>query len=160
MEACKPVATEGLRLALTPTINQMRYVLAIQYSNVSSTDFSKSVIGIIAIPGMMTGAILGGSSVEQASKLQMVIMFMISASTALSAIFTTVFALGMVVDSEHRVRSDRIDERPHAVWRGRDWLIRRIIEGFWTLLGNIGSKVGMKRRNDDDDRDETERLLG
>jgi hypothetical protein len=25
-EACKPIATEALRLALTPTINQMRYV--------------------------------------------------------------------------------------------------------------------------------------
>jgi len=27
LEACKPIATEALRLALTPTINQMRYVL-------------------------------------------------------------------------------------------------------------------------------------
>jgi len=109
---------------------------------------------------MMTGAILGGSSVEQASKLQMVIMFMISASTALAAIFTTVFALGMVVDGDHRVRGDRIDERAHAVWRGRDWLIRKIVEGFWVLLGSLGSKIGMKSLNDDGGRDETDRLLG
>jgi ABC-type iron transport system FetAB permease component len=28
-EACKPIATEALRLALTPTINQMRCVLSV-----------------------------------------------------------------------------------------------------------------------------------
>ena len=28
LEACKPMATEALRLALTPTINQMRYSLS------------------------------------------------------------------------------------------------------------------------------------
>lgn len=36
----------------------------------SPTDASHSVIGLISIPGMMTGAILGGSSVEQAARLQ------------------------------------------------------------------------------------------
>ena len=46
---------------------------------------------------MMTGAILGGSSVEQAARLQMVIMFMISSCTALSSIVTTILALGVVV---------------------------------------------------------------
>jgi ABC-type iron transport system FetAB permease component len=53
-EACLPIAREALRLALLPTINQM------------------SVIGLISIPGMMSGAILGGESVEQAARLQMV----------------------------------------------------------------------------------------
>lgn len=67
-----------------------------------------SVLGIIAIPGMMTGAILGGSSVTQAAKLQMIIMFCISASTALAAMFTTVYAISVVVDEEHRVRPDKI----------------------------------------------------
>lgn len=37
-EACRPVATEALRLALLPVINQM------------------SVIGLISIPGMMVSA--------------------------------------------------------------------------------------------------------
>ncbi len=79
----------------------------------------------------MTGAILGGSSVEQAAKLQMVIMFMISASTALASIVTTVLALALVVDGEHRVRSDRIDARKHVVWRARDDALARI--GQWLL---------------------------
>ncbi|KIJ08160.1 hypothetical protein PAXINDRAFT_173083 [Paxillus involutus ATCC 200175] len=111
-EACLPIAREALRLALTPTINQM------------------SVIGIIAIPGMMTGAILGGSSVEQAARLQMVIMFMISASTALASIATTVTTLATVVDNEHRVRPDRVDVRDHAIWRARNWVFAKIVGGL------------------------------
>jgi Uncharacterised protein family (UPF0014) len=88
----------------------------------------------------MTGAILGGSSVEQAAKLQMVIMFMISASTALASIVTTVLSLGMVVDGEHRVRSDRIDGREHVVWRARNWLVGQIIGGLSWIVRR-GRKV-------------------
>ncbi|EIW84455.1 hypothetical protein CONPUDRAFT_151474 [Coniophora puteana RWD-64-598 SS2] len=78
-----------------------------------------SVIGLISIPGMMTGAILGGSFVEQAAKLQIIIMFMLSASMALASIVATVLALRVVVDKEHRVRLDRVDVRDHAIWRVR-----------------------------------------
>ena len=82
----------------------------------------------------MTGAILGGSSVEQAAKLQMVIMFMISASTALAAIATTVVTLSVVVDSEHRVRPDRIDVKEHAIWRASNWIFAQIIGGVKCLV--------------------------
>lgn len=85
------------------------------------------MLGIIAIPGMMTGALLGGASVAQAARLQMVIMFMIAASTALAALITTACALAVTVDSEHRVRSEFIDERKHGVWRARDAVIARIL---------------------------------
>ena len=98
----------------------------------------------------MTGAILGGSSVEQAAKLQMVIMFMISSSTALASIITTVLALGMVVDTEHRVRSDRIDAREHAIWRARSWLARKVAE---RLSGMVKRKRESVNRGED-------RLLG
>ncbi|EPT01707.1 hypothetical protein FOMPIDRAFT_1036173 [Fomitopsis schrenkii] len=123
-EACKPIAKEALRLALTPNINQM------------------SVLGIIAIPGMMTGAILGGSSVEQAARLQMVIMFMISSCTALSSIVTTILALGVIVDSEHRVRTDRIDVRPPAIWRARNAFVAKLLE----RAKYVGDKVWTKTR--------------
>ncbi|KAG6914740.1 hypothetical protein DXG01_015651 [Tephrocybe rancida] len=48
-----------------------------------------SVIGI-AILGMMTGAILGGSSVEQAARLQIINMFMISSAPALASFFVAI----------------------------------------------------------------------
>lgn len=56
----------------------------------------------------MTGAILGGTSVQQAAKLQMIIMFMISSSTALATMFTTAYAIATIVDGEHRIRNERI----------------------------------------------------
>ncbi|XP_006459590.1 hypothetical protein AGABI2DRAFT_184217 [Agaricus bisporus var. bisporus H97] len=90
IEACRPIAIAALRLALTPTINSM------------------SVLGIIAIPGMMTGAILGGSSVQQAARLQMIIIFMISSSTTLATVFTTFSCIAVIVDAKHRIRCDRI----------------------------------------------------
>lgn len=128
MEACKPIAIDGLIMALTPPINQM------------------SVLGIISIPGMMTGAILGGSSVQQAAKMQMIIMFMISASTALASIFTTAYAISVVVDDEHRIRTDRIHSEPLALWRARSTLIEYMngsvqrgylwVRGWRSRMGN------------------------
>ncbi|KAG1895411.1 uncharacterized protein F5891DRAFT_1058202 [Suillus fuscotomentosus] len=138
-EACRPVAREALRLALAPTISQM------------------SVIGIISIPGMMTGAILGGSSVQQAARLQMVIMFMISASTALATIITTVTTLAIVVDNEDRLRPDRVDVRDHPVWRARNWLFSRAVDG---VKHTVRSCRGLARKDRQNGVAETDRLLG
>ena len=79
-----------------------------------------SVIGLIAIPGTMTGAILGGVSVQHAARLQMVIMFMIVAASVLSPMLVILAALLTVVDSEHRIRVGRVDPRKHWVWRMRE----------------------------------------
>ena len=88
----------------------------------------RSVIGIIAIPGMMTGAILGGASVHQAAKLQMIIMFMITAATVLASVFITFIAIIMVVDQEHRIRSDRIDDKKPVIYRVKDWNVPNVGE--------------------------------
>lgn len=94
----------------------------------------------------MTGAILGGSSVEQAARLQMVIMFMLSACTALASIVTTALTLAVVVDGDHRIRIDRVDTRKHAVWRARDWALERaVVKGkhLWqTLKAAVGKGEG------------------
>ena len=65
----------------------------------------------------MTGAILGGSSVHQAAKLQMIIMFMIAASAVLASVSITYAAIIMVVDQEHRNRSDRIYKNKPVIYR-------------------------------------------
>ncbi|KAG1821979.1 uncharacterized protein BJ212DRAFT_933489 [Suillus subaureus] len=157
-EACRPVAREALRLALTPTINQMRFVPSkIQAISNSVFTLDNSVIGIIAIPGMMTGAILGGSSVQQAARLQMVIMFMISASTALASIITTITTLAVVVDSEDRLRPDRVDVREHPVWRARNWLFSRAVDG---VKRTVQSCRGLRREDRQNGAADTERLLG
>lgn len=95
------------------------------------------MLGVIAIPGMMTGAILGGSSVQQAARLQMVIMFMIAASSALASIAVTVLCLLVIVDGEQRVRVERVDGRKHWVWRGRDWAVGKVgeaLKGAWFAM--------------------------
>jgi hypothetical protein len=83
--------------------------------------FDISVIGIIAIPGMMSGSILGGSSVHQAAKLQIIVMFMIAASVVLASVFITFAAIVMVVDHDHLIRSDRIDNKIPAIYRVKEW---------------------------------------
>lgn len=110
-EACKPIATEALRLALLPTINQM------------------SVIGLISIPGMMTGALLGGSSLEQAAKLQMIIMFMINSCTTLAALVAVTLTLVIVVDPESRLRLDKVDSEKALIWKARDRAIESVVGG-------------------------------
>jgi len=80
---------------------------------------------------MMMRAILDGIDVEQAARLQMIIMFMISASNALSCIVATHLALMVCIDSEHRIRLDRIDTRPH-------WLCRAISSTIEAVVGIAG----------------------
>jgi hypothetical protein len=82
----------------------------------------------------MSGAILGGSSVQQAAKLQMVIIFMISSATAMASTFATMAVIVVAVDSEHRIRDDRIDGGVHALWRGRDAAAKEIVVLLRRLL--------------------------
>ena len=140
LEACQPIAVEALRLALTHPINNM------------------SVLGIIAIPGMMTGAILGGSSVQQAAKLQMIIMFMITASTTLATIFTTFSAMLLAVDNEHRIRGERIIDQSQGI-------TERVVFGlnlkaFWPWLKGLFKAAGNVRLTTNDTDSERQRLLG
>jgi ABC-type iron transport system FetAB permease component len=68
-EAARSIAIESVRVAMLPTINGM------------------SIIGLISIPGMMTGQIMAGSSVFQAAMYQQIMMFMISACSAFSVLY-------------------------------------------------------------------------
>jgi len=139
VEACKPTAIQALKLALTPTINSM------------------NVIGIIAIPGMMTGAILGGSSVHQAAKLQTIIMFMITAATVLASIFITFAAVIMLVDQEHRIRSDRIDNKKPVIYRVKDWKVGELSASLSKSFNWRTRKT--PRTSDGEDLEENEGLL-
>ncbi len=69
-EAVLPYIKESVLLALKPTIASM------------------ATIGIVALPGMMTGVILGGASPEVAIKYQIMIMIAITVSTMISVLLT------------------------------------------------------------------------
>ncbi|KAG2180148.1 hypothetical protein INT43_003936 [Umbelopsis isabellina] len=68
-EAARSIAVESVRVAMLPTINGM------------------SILGLISIPGMMTGQIMAGASVFQAAMYQQIMMFMISACSAFSVLY-------------------------------------------------------------------------
>eukprot|EP00238_Polyblepharides_amylifera_P006688 CAMPEP_0196592054 /NCGR_PEP_ID=MMETSP1081-20130531/71712_1 /TAXON_ID=36882 /ORGANISM="Pyramimonas amylifera, Strain CCMP720" /LENGTH=320 /DNA_ID=CAMNT_0041915625 /DNA_START=55 /DNA_END=1017 /DNA_ORIENTATION=- len=92
-EACAPLLCKAITLGLTPILNQM------------------SIIGMVSIPGMMTGQILGGSSPELAARYQCIIIFVIGAATAVGTVSASVMGVLSVVDSEHRVRPERLVKR-------------------------------------------------
>ena len=102
----------------------------------------------------MTGAILGGSSVHQAAKLQMIIMFMITASTVLASVFITLVTILVVVDSKHRIRSDLINDKKPAIYRVKDWDIK-------VLSASISKTFDWKTkpRARESDLEESHRLL-
>ncbi|KAI9025399.1 hypothetical protein DFJ74DRAFT_766760 [Hyaloraphidium curvatum] len=99
-EVVREVAAEAARVALLPTLNSM------------------SVTGLISIPGMMTGQILGGAPIDTAVRYQQIILFMISAATALAAVVSTLLCLAICIDGGHRLRLDRVYVKPPPrTWR-------------------------------------------
>ena len=107
---------------------------------------------------MMTGAILGGSSVHQAAKLQMIIMFMITANIVLASVFITFSAIIIVVDQEHRIRKDRIDDKKSVVFRLEDWNVGEILASL-RLSKSFYWRSRKARTSDEWDMEENERLL-
>jgi putative ABC transport system permease protein len=92
-EAARPVAAESLRVAMVPILNVM------------------SAVGLVTIPGMMTGQILGGTDPVLASRYQIVVLFLIAASVGLASVAAVLALLWSLFDDAHRLRSDRIQQR-------------------------------------------------
>ncbi|HMK36313.1 MAG TPA: iron export ABC transporter permease subunit FetB [Desulfomonilaceae bacterium] len=66
-ESVRDCMREGLRAGMTPVINSLM------------------VVGLVSIPGMMTGQILGGADPGEAAKYQIVVMLMITAAVAMGS---------------------------------------------------------------------------
>ena len=88
--AAAPVTREALRSALMPTINSM------------------SATGLVSLPGMMTGQILGGVPPSEAVKYQILVMFLIAGGTGLGTVAAVLGGVFRLTDGRHRLRLDRI----------------------------------------------------
>lgn len=77
-EASLPVVRDAVEAALMPTVNAM------------------AATGIIFLPGMLTGQILGGQSPQAAAGYQIMIYFAIGASSCLTAILMSLLVSGGV----------------------------------------------------------------
>lgn len=111
-EAGQSIAIEAVRLSMLPTINQM------------------SVIGLIAIPGMMAGQLLAKAPIGNAIKYQQIIMFMISASTALGVLSVVVASIQVMIDERHRLRPERIVNGRASLFKD----IKSVLHSAWKRL--------------------------
>ena len=85
-EAIRPFLKHSFILSINPTLASM------------------ATMGIVSLPGMMTGQILGGSIPMVAIKYQIVIMIAIVTSTVLSVSLSILFTLRLSFDKSGRVR--------------------------------------------------------
>ena len=95
-EASSRLTRQAAQVGAMPTINSMM------------------VIGLISIPGMMTGQILGGSNVQQAARYQMLIMYLIATIT-FGTILVAAWMARRVAFSRDRFESARLKKRPMAM---------------------------------------------
>lgn len=100
-EAAWPGFVRSFQAALIPTINGM------------------NVLGLVAIPGMMTGQILGGASPMKAARYQIVISFLISGCSFCSVCMTNLLAIMSFFDN--RGRHDTAQVKPQTRMKIDKW---------------------------------------
>jgi UDP-glucose/iron transport system permease protein len=89
-EAARGPLRDAVRRGMIPIINNM------------------SVVGIVSIPGMMTGQILAGADPAEAAKYQIVVMFMIAAATSLCCIMMALLIYRRLFNARHQLRAEHI----------------------------------------------------
>lgn len=89
-EAIEAIRRESIRSGLIPIINSM------------------SVVGLVSLPGMMTGQILSGTLPVEAVKYQILIMFLIAGGTGFGTILAVTLGARRLFDERERLRLDRL----------------------------------------------------
>jgi len=83
-EAAQSAARQAVRAGMMPTLNQM------------------TVVGIVSLPGMMTGQVLAGENPVDAVRYQIVIMFLIAAGSALGTVGAVMLTFRRLFSADHR----------------------------------------------------------
>jgi putative ABC transport system permease protein len=89
-QALLPVVRDALRSGFMPIINSM------------------AAIGLVSLPGMMTGQILAGIEPIDAVKYQLLIMFLIAGGTGLGTLAAVMGGARLLTDHRHRLRLDHL----------------------------------------------------
>lgn len=89
-EAARGPFQQAVRTGLIPIINSMM------------------VVGIVSLPGMMTGQLVSGMAPMQAVKYQIVIMFLIASATALGTVSVVTLSFMRLFNSDHQYLFSRI----------------------------------------------------
>lgn len=89
-EAVADLRRDCMRTGMIPIINSM------------------AAAGLVSLPGMMTGQILGGSPPVEAVKYQILIMFLIAAGTGFGVICSIMMIERHMFDKRHRLRMEKL----------------------------------------------------
>lgn len=89
-EAARDAVGGAVRRGMIPIINAMM------------------VVGIVSLPGMMTGQILAGADPYEAVKYQIVVMFMLAAGTSLGCIVMGLLVFRRLFNERHQLRWEEI----------------------------------------------------
>jgi putative ABC transport system permease protein len=92
-ESARDSLRDAVRRGMIPIINSMM------------------VAGIVSLPGMMTGQILAGADPLTAVAYQIIVLFMISAATALGCIVTALPVFRRLFNPRHQLMVSRITQR-------------------------------------------------
>jgi putative ABC transport system permease protein len=92
-EAAEAAARQAVKAGMMPTINQM------------------TVVGLVSLPGMMTGQVLAGQDPTQAVRYQAVILFLIAAASALGTVLAVLLTYRRLFSREHCFLAQRLLER-------------------------------------------------
>jgi putative ABC transport system permease protein len=71
---------------------------------------SMMVVGIVSLPGMMTGQLVSGMAPIQAVKYQIVIMFLVASATALGTVGVVLLSFLRLLNTQHQFRSDLLSQ--------------------------------------------------
>jgi putative ABC transport system permease protein len=85
-DALQPLVRSALRAAMIPTVNGMM------------------TVGVVQLPGMMTGQILAGASPLVAIRYQILVVFMLAAATAGGSFLFVRLAAGRYLTAAHQLR--------------------------------------------------------
>jgi putative ABC transport system permease protein len=92
-EAARASVGRAVRTGMIPTLNTMM------------------VVGLVSLPGMMTGQLLAGADPMQAVMYQIVIMFLIASATALGTVSVVLLGYRRLFSRDHQFLYARIQKR-------------------------------------------------
>jgi putative ABC transport system permease protein len=111
LEATRDLLTRSVTMGLTPIVSLM------------------NTAGIVSISGLMAGQLLAHAKPINAARNQIVLLFLITTSTAAACASATMLCILAIIDDCHRVRSERLLKREEN-GKGVNQLICR----FWSEL--------------------------
>jgi putative ABC transport system permease protein len=92
-EAAREPIRDAMTTGMTPIINSMM------------------IVGLVSLPGMMTGQLFSGMDPLQAVKYQIVIMFLIASATAMGTVGVVVLTFLRLFNADHQFLRNRIKSK-------------------------------------------------